>query len=61
MSLAVLPSRVVRNEMLPDRFLALEGAVHELVSTSCTSGIKSLSLGAENQLELLKKPVIQPF
>ncbi len=38
--LATPPSRVVRTEEADERLLAVKGAIHELVSSSCTSGKK---------------------
>ncbi len=39
--LAALPSRVVRMEEGDEQLLAMKGAVHNFVSSSCTSGKKS--------------------
>ncbi len=36
--LAAQPSRVVRTEETDDRLLAVKGAIHDFVSSSCTSG-----------------------
>ncbi len=39
------PSRVVRMEEADERLLAVKGAIHELVSSSCTSGKKGTGAG----------------
>ncbi len=43
--LATPPSRVVRTEEADERLLAVKGAIHELVSSSCTSGKKGTGAG----------------
>ncbi len=43
--LATPPSRVVRTEKADERLLAVKGAIHELVSSSCTSGKKGTGAG----------------
>ncbi len=43
--LATPPSRVVRTEEADERLLAMKGAIHELVSSSCTSGKKGTGAG----------------
>ncbi len=47
--LATPPSRVVRTDEADERLLAVKGAIHELVSSSCTSGKKGT--GAERGCE----------
>ncbi len=44
-TLSAPPSRVVRTEETDERLLAVNGAIHDLVSSSCTSGKKGT--GAE--------------
>ncbi len=43
--LATPPSRVVRTEEADEWLLAVKGAIHELVSSSCTSGKKGTGAG----------------
>ncbi len=43
--LATPPSRVVRTEEADERLLAVKGAIHELVSSSCISGKKGTGAG----------------
>ncbi len=43
--LAAPPSRVVRTEETDERFLAVKGAIHDFVSSSCTSGKKGTGVG----------------
>ncbi len=43
--LATPPSRVVRMEEADERLLAVKGAIHEFVSSSCTSGKKGTGAG----------------
>ncbi len=47
--LATPPSRVVRMEEADERLLAMKGAIHDFVSSSCTSGKKGT--GAERGCE----------
>ncbi len=47
--LATPPSRVVRMEEADERLLAVKGAIHDFVSSSCTSGKKGT--GAEHGCE----------
>ncbi len=47
--LAAPPSRVVRMEEVDERLLAMKGAIHDFVSSSCTSGKKGT--GAEHGCE----------
>ncbi len=39
------PSRVVRTEETDERLLAVKGAIHDFVSSSCTSGKKGTGVG----------------
>ncbi len=43
--LAAPPSRVVRTEETDERLLAVKGAIHDFVSSSCTSGKKGTGVG----------------
>ncbi len=43
--LATPPSRVVRMEEADERLLAVKGAIHDFVSSSCTSGKKGTGAG----------------
>ncbi len=47
--LAAPPSRIVRTEEMDERLLAVKGAIHDFVSSSCTSGKKGT--GAEHACE----------
>ncbi len=47
--LAAPPSRVVRKEETDEQLLAVKGAIHDFVSSSCTSGKKGT--GAERSCE----------
>ncbi len=42
---ATPPSRVVRTEEADERLLAVKGAIHDFVSSSCTSGKKGTGAG----------------
>lgn len=50
-TLAAPPSWVVREDRPADRFPEVKGAVHDLVSSLCTSGTKGMKQGTENQHE----------
>ncbi len=54
--LATPPSRVVRTEEAGERLLAVKGAIHKLVSSSCTSGKKGTGATAPRS----EKPIVQP-
>ncbi len=43
--MATPPSRVVRMEEADEGLLAVKGAIHDLVSSSCTSGKKGTGAG----------------
>ncbi len=59
--LATPPSRVVRTEEADERLLAVKGAIHELVSSSCTSGKKGTGAGRGCEpCPFPIKPVVQP-
>ncbi len=47
--LAAPPSRVVRTEEPDERLLAVKGAIHNFVSSSCTSGKKGTRAEREEQ------------
>ncbi len=52
--LATPPSRVVRTEEADERLLAVKGAIHDFVSSSCTSGKKGT--GVERGCEMRPAP-----
>ncbi len=57
--LATPPSRVVRNEEADEGLLAMKGAIHDFVSSSCTSGKKGTRAG--RGCELRPAPRNQSF
>ncbi len=57
--LAALPSRVVKTEETDERLLAVKGAIHYFVTSSCTSGKKGT--GAERGCEPRPAPRNQSY
>ncbi len=53
--LATPPSRAVRMEEADERLLAVKGAIHDFVNSSCTSGKKGTGAGPRSE-----KSIVQP-